>query len=191
MSPSNKAGRHGARRHGTSVVPARSRRSGATARSGEARPEPDATAARVRSKQLASDYTVSLHFDRRLYREDIAGSIAHARMLGRQRIVPNGDARKIIQGLEKIKLEIESDRFPWRTDLEDIHMNIEARLFDLIGEAAGKLHTARSRNDQVATDTRLYAKARAEDAIRALRAIQSALLSCAEMHRKTVLPGYT
>jgi argininosuccinate lyase len=148
-------------------------------------------AARVRARKLASDYTVSLHYDRRLYREDIAGSIAHAEMLGRQGIIPVEDARGIVRGLKLIETEIESGKFPWRGDLEDIHMNIEARLFDLIGEAAGKLHTARSRNDQVATDTRLYAKARAGDAVEYLGALQGVLLDVAEKNLRVVLPGYT
>ncbi|MBI2965084.1 MAG: argininosuccinate lyase, partial [Chloroflexi bacterium] len=148
-------------------------------------------AAKVRARQLASGYTVSLHYDRRLYREDIAGSIAHAGMLGRQGIIPKADARRIIGGLNTIAREIESEKFPWRPDLEDIHMNIEARLFDLIGDAAGRLHTARSRNDQVATDTRLYSKARAGEAIGLLRGVQDALLGSAERNPGLVLPGYT
>jgi argininosuccinate lyase len=145
----------------------------------------------VRARKLASDYTVSLHYDRRLYREDIAGSIAHAGMLGRQGVIPKADARRIIGGLDAIEREIASDKFPWRPDLEDIHMNIEARLFDLIGDAAGKLHTARSRNDQVVTDTRLFAKARAGEAVGMLRDVQDALLSSAERNPGLVLPGYT
>ncbi|MBI4305109.1 MAG: argininosuccinate lyase [Chloroflexi bacterium] len=148
-------------------------------------------AARVRTKALASDYTVSLHYDRRLYREDIAGSIAHARMLGRQGIISGDESKAIVGGLEKIRAEIESGKFLWRPELEDIHMNIEARLFDLIGDTAGKLHTARSRNDQVATDTRLYARARAEDTMRSLRGLQGTLLDCAEKNPSTLLPGYT
>jgi argininosuccinate lyase len=139
----------------------------------------------------ASGYTVSLDFDRRLFREDIAGSIAHAGMLGRQGIIPKSDARRIVSGLKTIAREIEAGEFKWRADLEDIHMNVEARLYELIGEAAGRLHTARSRNDQVATDTRLYAKARASEALGLLRGLQSTLLGAAERNIGVVLPGYT
>ena len=112
-------------------------------------------AAAARGSELASEFTVSVHYDSRLYHEDIAGSIAHARMLGRQGIIPSADVDKIVDGLGKILDEIEAGEFEWKTELEDIHMNVESRLFELIGDAAGRLHTARSRNDQVATDTRL------------------------------------
>ena len=134
---------------------------------------------------------MSLHFDRRLFREDIAGSIAHAGMLSGQGIIAKAEARRIVSGLKTIEKEIEAGTFKWRPDLEDIHMNVEARLFELVGEAAGRLHTARSRNDQVATDTRLYAKARASDALELLRDLQGALLAAAERNVGLVLPGYT
>ena len=100
-------------------------------------------------------YTASLHYDRRLYREDIAGSIAHVRMLAKQGIVTDKEAELIIMGLGSIRQEIEEEKFTWREELEDIHMNIEARLFEVIGDVAGKMHTARSRNDQIAVDLRL------------------------------------
>ena len=148
-------------------------------------------AASARGSQLASDFTVSLHYDRRLYREDIAGSIAHARMLARQEIISAGSAISIVEGLQSIEAEIAAGDFPWRDDLEDIHMNIEARLFELIGDVAGKLHTARSRNDQVSTDTRLYAKSAAVELVVAVWATQNALLQQAEAHVETVVPGYT
>jgi argininosuccinate lyase len=141
--------------------------------------------------RLASDYTVSLHFDRRLFREDIAGSIAHAGMLARQGIIAKSEARRILAGLKTVEKEIAAGTFRWRPDLEDIHMNVEARLFELVGEAAGRLHTARSRNDQVATATRLYAKARASDTLELLRELQAALLDTAERNVGLVLPGYT
>ena len=102
------------------------------------------------------DYSASIGYDHRLYRYDIAGSMAHVTMLSRQGIIPQDDANQISSALSSIQLEIESGSFPWRNDLEDIHMNIEARLFDKIGDVAGRLHTARSRNDQVATDMRMY-----------------------------------
>ena len=139
----------------------------------------------------AHGYTVSLHYDRRLYRQDIAGSIAHARMLGRQGIISGDEAERIVEGLGAIRREIEDDTFPWRPELEDIHMNIEARLTERIGEAGGKLHTARSRNDQVATDLRLYVKETITESLSRIRSAQQALVDQAEAHRAAILPGYT
>ena len=109
-------------------------------------------------KEVFSDYTVSIHYDRRLYKQDIAGSKAHARMLSSQGIISGSDADAIVAGLNDIQEEISSGKFAWKPELEDIHMNIERRLFELIGEPALRLHTARSRNDQVALDVRMYAK---------------------------------
>src|SRR3990172_10251857 len=140
---------------------------------------------------LAESYTSSLAVDRRLWREDIAASIAHARMLGTQRIIKRADATAIVRGLEDIRREIEREKFPWRDALEDVHTNIEARLRERIGDAAGRLHTARSRNDQVATDLRLYAKAACDRAADAVRSLQRALLTLAEANRRVVMPGYT
>ena len=140
---------------------------------------------------MASNFTASLNVDQRMYREDIAGSIAHARMLARQGIISQTDAAQIVGGLEQIESEIESGEFEWKEELEDIHMNVESRLFELIGDAAGRLHTGRSRNDQVATDSRMYAKRAAADTIRAVRLTQRALLKQAADHVDTVLPGYT
>ncbi len=139
----------------------------------------------------AHGYTVSLHYDRRLYRQDIAGSIAHARMLGRQGIISGDEAERIVEGLGAIRREIEDDAFHWRPELEDIHMNIEARLTERIGEAGGKLHTARSRNDQVATDLRLYVKETITESLSRIRSAQQALVDQAEAHRAAILPGYT
>ena len=137
------------------------------------------------------DYTASIHYDRRLYKEDIAGSTAHARMLGRQGVINPEEAKTIITGLETIRSEIAKEIFPWNQDLEDIHMNIESRLHELIGETAGKLHTARSRNDQIATDMRLYVRGAADDAAVQIRKLQSALVFKAEQHVQTAMPGYT
>ena len=137
------------------------------------------------------DYTVSIHYDQRLYRQDIAGSIVHARMLARQGIISDEDATLIVEGLGKIRAEIESGDFPWDSSLEDLHMNIETRLRQLIGPAAGRLHTGRSRNDQVALDMRLYTKEVTENTIKGLRGVQQALVSLAERYRDTVMPGYT
>ena len=140
---------------------------------------------------MASDFTASLNVDRRMYREDIAGSMAHARMLAHQGIISKTDSDRIVNGLQQIEAEIESGEFVWKEELEDIHMNVESRLFELIGAAAGRLHTGRSRNDQVATDSRLYAKRAAADAVRAVRLAQRAVLRQAADHLDTVLPGYT
>ena len=136
-------------------------------------------------------YTSSIQYDRRLYRHDIAGSVAHARMLARQGIVSEGDAESIVGGLEAIRKEIEQGTFPWREELEDIHMNVEGRLFDKIGDVAGRLHTARSRNDQVALDMRLYAKEAIKDVLDHIHRFRAALLEQAEANVEAVLPGYT
>lgn len=133
----------------------------------------------------------SIDFDKRLYREDIAGSIAHAQMLGAQGIISAADAAEIRRGLELVRAEIEEGRFAFSKAREDIHMNVEARLAELIGPAAGRLHTARSRNDQVAVDFRLFVKGAARDLDRALRALQEALIARAEEHAATVMPGFT
>ncbi len=139
----------------------------------------------------AQSYTVSLHYDRRLYKHDIAGSIAHAKMLARRGIIADKDAELIVTGLAAVREEIERGEFPWRDDLEDLHMNIEARLHQKIGEAAGKVHTGRSRNDQVATAMRLYTKEVITRTVTGIRALQRALVTQAEAHRGTILPGYT
>ena len=139
----------------------------------------------------ALKYSASIGYDRRLYRHDIAASAAHARMLAKQGIIAGDDARSIVQGLEEIREEIEREAFPFREDLEDIHLNIEVRLREKIGEAAGRLHTARSRNDQIATDVRLFVMEACDDAVSAIHGLQSALLDLAEAHRDAVMPGYT
>ncbi|MCE2456590.1 MAG: argininosuccinate lyase [Dehalococcoidia bacterium] len=142
-------------------------------------------------REVVSDYTVSLHYDRRLYRQDIAGSIAHASMLAKQEIISHGDCEAIVDGLGNVLSEIEQDTFPWRPELEDIHMNIERRLFELIGEPALRLHTARSRNDQIALDVRMYVKEAIRDVVAALQGVRLALVSLAEEHPKLPMPGYT
>ncbi len=138
-----------------------------------------------------TDYTVSIHYDRRLYCHDIAGSIAHARMLARQGIISTEDADQIIQGLKAVQQEIEDGSFPWDPSLEDLHMNIEHRLTEKIGPAGGRLHTGRSRNDQIALDMRLYAKQVIEETLVGLRGVQSSLVSLAEANRDVIMPGYT
>jgi argininosuccinate lyase len=134
---------------------------------------------------------VSVGYDRRLYKQDIAGSMAHAKMLTRQKIISKQDGEMIVAGLQEIRAEIERGEFSWKPELEDLHMNIEARLHEKIGEAAGRLHTGRSRNDQVATAMRLYVKETCEETARRIRALQRALIKQAEAHVKTLMPGYT
>ena len=148
-------------------------------------------AAAARGGELASDFTVCVHYDSRLYHEDIESSVAHARMLGRQSIIPADDVDRIVDGLAKIMAEIEAGEFEWDPELEDIHMNVEARLYELIGDAAGRLHTARSRNDQVATDTRLWTHTACSRAFEAAGLLQTALVELAEKHIETIVPGYT
>jgi len=133
----------------------------------------------------------SIDFDRRLYAEDIAASKAHSAMLARQGIISEQDGAAIAQGLDTIAREIESGAFEFQAALEDIHMNIEARLGELIGEAAGRLHTARSRNDQVATDFRLWVRQAMDGLDQQARTLQAALIDQAEAHAATVMPGYT
>ena len=140
---------------------------------------------------MTSNYAVSIHYDRRLYRQDIAGSMAHAKMLARQGIIGDDDARLIVDGLASIRGEIEAGQFPWQDELEDIHMNVESRLHEVIGPTAGKLHTGRSRNDQVAVDMRMYIRDVLRDTSQAVVALQRALLGQAETHSDVVLPGYT
>ena len=138
-----------------------------------------------------SRYTVSIDYDRRLYKQDIAGSIAHAKMLAKQGIISQEDAAQITQGLQTIETEIRDDTFPWDPALEDLHMNIESRLNTLIGATAGRLHTARSRNDQVAVDLRLYTKTTIVELVKGLRGVQRALVDLAGRHQDVVMPGYT
>ena len=138
-----------------------------------------------------SRYTVSIDYDRRLYKQDIAGSVAHAKMQAKQDIISKDDAAQITQGLETIEQEITEERFPWDPALEDLHMNIESRLRQLIGAAAGRLHTARSRNDQVALDLRLYAKDAIVDLVKELRGMQQALVDLASRYQGVIMPGYT
>lgn len=141
--------------------------------------------------KLVDEYTGSLSFDRRLYKEDIAGSIVHARMLRKQGILSEDEALKIIAGLYAVSQEIEQGKFPFKPELEDIHMAVEARLTEKIGEAGGRLHTARSRNDQVALDMRLFVRRVTLDAIDAIKELQHAILGQAEANKDAVMPGYT
>jgi argininosuccinate lyase len=140
---------------------------------------------------LMERINTSIGFDKVLYAQDIAGSIAHARMLGDAGILSGTDVTAICGGLAAIRDEIESGSFDFKAELEDIHMNIEARLTDMIGDAAGRLHTARSRNDQVATDFRLWVRDAIDVADASLAALQGALIDQAESHADWVMPGFT
>jgi len=141
--------------------------------------------------ELVKRYTASVFFDKRMAIQDILGSLAHARMLGRQNIIPAGDVAAIESGMAQIKSEIERGEFPWNLDDEDVHLNIEKRLTALIGDAGKRLHTGRSRNDQVATDIRLWLRDTLDLLDALLRDYQKALLDLAESHAATPLPGFT
>jgi argininosuccinate lyase len=141
--------------------------------------------------ELMTRINASIGFDKRLWREDIAASKAHAAMLRDQQIISDADAIAILDGLDKIAAEYERDGVPERAELEDIHMTVEQRLGELIGSAAGRLHTARSRNDQVATDFKLWVRVACDDAIDAIRNLQRALVLQAEEHADTIMPGFT
>jgi argininosuccinate lyase len=140
---------------------------------------------------IMEQINASIGFDKRLYAQDIAGSKAHCRMLVAQGIIDDADGAAILDGLDKVLGEIEAGAFEFKTSLEDIHLNIEARLREHIGEAAGRLHTARSRNDQVATDFRLWVRDAIVDVEAGLRGLQAALIDQAERHAATIMPGFT
>jgi len=133
----------------------------------------------------------SIGFDKKLYAQDIAGSKAHATMLGAQGIIAAADVDQILAGLDQVMAEIEAGSFEFKASLEDIHMNVEARLREIIGDAAGRLHTARSRNDQVATDLKLWVRDALDSLDRDIQALQRALIDQAEKHSGSVMPGFT
>jgi argininosuccinate lyase len=141
--------------------------------------------------ELVKRYTASVDFDRRLAEFDIEGSVAHARMLHAVGILTAADLAAIDQGLTQIRDEIGAGTFEWSVDLEDVHMNIESRLTALVGDAGKRLHTARSRNDQVATDVRLYLRAAIDEIVALVKAAQRALLDLADKHTDTIMPGFT
>ena len=141
--------------------------------------------------ELVKRYTASVNFDKRLALFDIEGSLAHANMLAQQGIIGAQDLADIQRGMTQIKSEIDAGEFDWQLDLEDVHLNIEARLTALVGAAGKRLHTGRSRNDQVATDIRLWLRAQIDDICSALRGLQNGLLSVAEREADTILPGFT
>ena len=140
---------------------------------------------------LTDDFNSSISFDQRLYKQDITGSIAHARMLGKQNIINPEESEQIIETLETILLDIEAGKIEFSVSMEDIHMNVEAILTERIGDVGKKLHTGRSRNDQVATDMRLYVKEIADDSKSLIQNLILTLLDLAEDHTNTIMPGYT
>ena len=140
---------------------------------------------------LMDDFHSSISFDQRMAEEDITGSIAHATMLGEQGIIPQTDADKIVEGLKGILADVREGRIEWMVDAEDIHMNVETILTQRIGEAGKRLHTGRSRNDQVALDVRMYAKLAGEETIAMLEDLLDAILTHAQSNLHTIMPGYT
>ncbi len=140
---------------------------------------------------LVKRYTASVFFDKRLWQADITGSLAHAEMLAAQKIISTADLASIQRGMAQISSEIESGTFDWKLDLDDVHLNIEARLTSLVGDAGKRLHTGRSRNDQVATDVRLWLRGEIDLICDLLAALQAALIAIAEKNIDAILPGFT
>ena len=140
---------------------------------------------------LVQRYTASVGFDRRLWRADLQGSLAHAEMLAAQGLLSAEDHAAIVRGMAQIAADIEAGRFEWKLELEDVHLNIEARLTQLVGDAGKRLHTGRSRNDQVATDVRLWLRGEIDSLIALLGALQLALVDAAEPHAEVIMPGFT
>ena len=145
----------------------------------------------VAPDELLAEINTSIDFDKALYRQDITGSLAHCAMLAKQKIITGKDAKAITTGLQGILKDIEAGKFTFKRELEDIHMNIEAALAERIGDAAGRLHTARSRNDQVATDFRLYVRDALDALQLSLKSLQAALVKRASEHAASVMPGFT
>ena len=140
---------------------------------------------------LVKRYTASVFFDHRLASVDIQGSLAHAEMLAHQKIISAQDLADIQRGMAQIQAEITDGKFEWLLDLEDVHLNIEKRLTELVGDAGKRLHTGRSRNDQVATDIRLYLRTAIDDILALLRGLRIAMVDLAEKNTDTILPGFT
>ena len=140
---------------------------------------------------IVETFTASVFFDRRLYLYDIMGSIAHTQMLAHVGVLTKKERDTIVKGLKEIEAEIDADKFAWSVALEDVHMNIEARLIERIGEVGKKLHTGRSRNDQVATDLRLYLRDGIDVVCDAIAQLQTAILDLAEREAATPAPGFT
>jgi len=143
------------------------------------------------TNEFVEQFNASIDVDGRMFREDIAGSRAHAVMLGRQGILSDADVKQILQGLNDIEEDIEAGEMPFTVALEDVHMNIESRLTEMIGDAGKRLHTARSRNDQVTTDTRLFLRRRVDDMLTRITTLQGVLIRLARTHADTIMPGFT
>jgi len=141
--------------------------------------------------ELVKRYTSSVSFDKRLWRADIEGSLAHAEMLEHQKIISYADYQDIVNGLRRIGEEIHNNQFDWKLDLEDVHLNIEARLTQIVGDAGKRLHTGRSRNDQVATDVRLWLRDEIDEISDLLKQFQHSLIEVAESHVDVIMPGFT
>lgn len=141
--------------------------------------------------ELVKKYTASINFDKRLAEFDIQGSLAHSQMLGAQGIISKKDVSEIESGLSEILVEIQAGKFEWLLDLEDVHLNIEKRLTDKIGDAGKRLHTGRSRNDQVATDVRLWLRATTDQVLTGINKLQISILDLAQTHFDTIMPGFT
>ena len=141
--------------------------------------------------EFVEQFNASVGFDKRLFKQDIQGSRAHAQMLAHIGVLNNDDCDALLKALDKIEAEIETGEFEWKTKLEDVHMNIEARLTELIGEAGKRIHTGRSRNDQVATDVRLYLRESIDEIDASLAALQQTILVIAEQESETIMPGFT
>lgn len=141
--------------------------------------------------ELVEKFSASIDLDKRLYREDIEGSIAHAKMLGKVGIISKQESQKIVKGLEEIREEIERGKFSFREEFEDIHLNVERRLIEKIGHIGGKLHTARSRNDQIVLDERLYLRREIEEILSIIKDLAEAFLDLAEGNVKVIMPSYT
>src|SRR6195952_356663 len=141
--------------------------------------------------ELVKRYTASVDFDKRLWQADIAGSLAHAEMLAAQKVIADQDYADIARGMAQIRADIESGAFEWKLELEDVHLNIEARLTQLVGDAGKRLHTGRSRNDQVATDIRLWLRGEIDLISDLLLELQRSLLDIADKNVDVIMPGFT
>ncbi|AXZ23963.1 argininosuccinate lyase [Staphylococcus warneri] len=142
-------------------------------------------------EEWVDDFNASIDFDQNLINQDVQGSIAHATMLANQNIISQDEAHTIIEGLKAIQKDVHQNKIAFKASLEDIHLNIEHELIQRVGEAGGKLHTGRSRNDQVATDMHLYTKEEVNDIIELIKSLQQTILSIANQHVDTIMPGYT
>ena len=141
--------------------------------------------------EMVRKFTASVHFDRELYRQDIQGSIAHVQMLANQGLILPEESEAIVRELQKIRQEIEEGKFDWKEEYEDVHLNVEAALIERLGETGAKLHTGRSRNDQIALDMRLYIREASEKICKAIVEVQKAILTLAETYADVIMPGYT